>query len=171
MGKVQSNLGNCLVTILAPLVVLLVEILYLVSIWFFSRSRGFDKRGGRISRSISAVNCSFPSLPFVLLLCLTFGKLTFGMITLCNADGASFGAFAGFPPGWYWYLKSPPAPSVCHGLEWAATATWASEVEEVGLRPGSYRLVHARFVVFVGSLGRRLDCWSGEEWWGHNIPK
>lgn len=49
----------------------------------------------------------------------TFGRLTLGTITLCSALGASLGALAGFPPGWYWYLKSPllsDGAGCSHGL-------------------------------------------------------
>ena len=89
---------------------------------------------------------------------LTFGKLTLGTMTLCKALGASFGGFLGSPPGWYlwghqycssrevtfhpyWYLKcslasSPLVLSVCHGKLPGTMLTFASEVADVGLRPG-----------------------------------
>lgn len=72
----------------------------------------------------------------------TFGKLTLGTMTLCNALGASLGGFLGSPPGWYWYLKSclaasPLELSVCHGIVPGATFTLASEVAEVGLPPNT----------------------------------
>lgn len=72
----------------------------------------------------------------------TFGKLTLGTMTLCNALGASFGGFLGSPAGWYWYLKSclaasPLELSVCHGMVPGATFTLASEVAEVGLPPSN----------------------------------
>jgi len=37
---------------------------------------------------------------------LTLGRFTLGMMTLCNALGASLGGFFGLPPGWYLYLKT-----------------------------------------------------------------
>ena len=54
-----------------------------------------------------------------------------GIITECNALGASLGAALGSPPGWYWYF--PVVPD-CHGAEFGAMLTGASDDEEVGLR-------------------------------------
>jgi len=62
----------------------------------------------------------------------TFGRLTLGMMTECSALGASLGALATLPPGWYWYL--PPWLSPCHGM--LATLTpLSSDVADVGLLP------------------------------------
>lgn len=49
-----------------------------------------------------------------------------------NAEGASFLGALGSPPGWYWYLPSPPADS--HGLLFSAWLTLRSEEELVGDR-------------------------------------
>lgn len=62
---------------------------------------------------------------------LTLGRLTFGTTTLCSALGASFGAFDGSPPGWYWYL---PDVFVSHGREFGAMLTGISLLEDVGFR-------------------------------------
>jgi hypothetical protein len=61
------------------------------------------------------------------------------MMTTFKADGASFlGAF-GSPPGWYWYLPSPP-PSF-HGSLSAALETWRSDEALVGDRAARCELV------------------------------
>jgi hypothetical protein len=62
-------------------------------------------------------------------------------MTEFNALGASFGAFFGFPPGWYWYLYCscaalPSTLSFCHGMLPAAMLTLLSEVADVGFLPG-----------------------------------
>ena len=58
-------------------------------------------------------------------------------MTVFNALGASFGAFFGFPPGWYWYLEAAPPSflSLCHGMLPAAMLTLLSEVADVGFLP------------------------------------
>lgn len=62
----------------------------------------------------------------------TFGRVTFGMMTTFNAEGASFLGALGSPPGWYWYFPEPP-PSFQGSLS-AACATVRSEEELVGDR-------------------------------------
>lgn len=56
------------------------------------------------------------------------------MMTEFNAEGASFLGALGSPPGWYWYLPSPPPSS--QGLLLAASATVRSEEALVGERAG-----------------------------------
>ena len=62
----------------------------------------------------------------------TFGKVTFGMMTTFNAEGASFLGALGSPPGWYWYFPEPP--SSFHGSLSFAFATARSEEALVGFR-------------------------------------
>lgn len=71
---------NLLVSVLAPLVVGIVELLYKV----------------RMRRVSTAGEYR------------TFGSVTLGMTTTFNADGASFLTLVS-PPGWYWYGPDPPA--------------------------------------------------------------
>ena len=63
----------------------------------------------------------------------TLGRLTSGMTVTLMALGASFGAFAGLPPGWYRYLPSE-AP-LSQGMDSRAMPTGVSEVAAVGVRP------------------------------------
>lgn len=62
---------------------------------------------------------------------LTLGRLTLGTMTSFKAEGASLRALEVSPPGWYWYLASPP---VFQGSESGAMLTGFSDEEEVGLR-------------------------------------
>jgi hypothetical protein len=62
---------------------------------------------------------------------LTLGRLTLGTMTSLRAEGASLRGLLVSPPGWYWYLASPP---VFQGSESTAMATGFSDEEEVGLR-------------------------------------
>jgi hypothetical protein len=100
---------NRLVALLAPLVVLLVQLLFQTS--------------------------ATPSLPkqrnVIDAVYLTFGRLTFGIITSFKAEGASLRPRLGSPWGWYWYLAVPP---VFQGSESPAWATLFSLLAEVGLR-------------------------------------
>ena len=102
--KLQTDFGR-LVAVLAPLVVLLVKLLVEV-----------------LATQNSMCVC------FQL---LTLGRLTLGTITSLRAEGASLRGLMVSPPGWYWYLASPP---VFQGSESAAMATGFSDEEEVGLR-------------------------------------
>jgi hypothetical protein len=81
MTEVEGKYGKArrgLVAILAPLVVLVVEFLQCVS-----------------------QMCEMPLRAWLVEKC-TFGRVTLGMMTVFNAEGASFvGAFLS-PPGWYW---------------------------------------------------------------------
>jgi len=54
------------------------------------------------------------------------------MTTSFNAEGASFLGALKSPPGWYWYLPSPPPSS--HGLLLGAWETERSEEALVGER-------------------------------------
>ena len=98
------GLGS-LVAVLAPLVVLVVERLNSVSSGTICL--GVDK--GR-----------------------TLGKVTLGMMTTFNAEGASFLGALRSPPGWYWYLPSPP-PSF-QGSLFSACAIVRCEEALVGFR-------------------------------------
>lgn len=62
----------------------------------------------------------------------TLGRVTLGMTTTFNADGASFLGALVSPPGWYWYLPSPPPSS--QGLLLGAWETDRSEEALVGDR-------------------------------------
>jgi hypothetical protein len=81
----------------------------------------------------------------------TFGKVTFGMMTVFNAEGASFLGALGSPPGWYWYLPSPPPDS--HGLLFAAWLTLRSEEALVGDRAAT--VSHARLKMDFRGMARR----------------
>ncbi len=90
-----------LVTVLAPLVVLLVEFLYVISASFLMYIYGI----GRIACNSTTFlqydpESSGPTFRFENL-SLTFGRLTLGTITLWRALGASLGGFFGSLPGWY----------------------------------------------------------------------
>lgn len=63
----------------------------------------------------------------------TLGRVTLGMMTTFSAEGASFLVEVS-PPGWYWYLPSPPPSS--QGLLLGAWATLRSEEALVGDRAG-----------------------------------
>ena len=79
----------------------------------------------------AAVPTAVPTaLPRVIL--HTLGRLTSGIMTECSALGASLGALAGFPSGWYWYF--PPTEPPCQGML-ATLIPLSSEVAEVGLLP------------------------------------
>jgi hypothetical protein len=79
-----------------------------------------------------AIPANVRKLQLGVLDCRTLGNVTFGMMTVFNAEGASFlGAFMS-PPGWYWYLPSPPPDS--QGLLFSAWATLRSEEALVGDR-------------------------------------
>lgn len=72
-------------------------------------------------------------------------------MTTFNAEGASLGAALGSPPGWYWYLPSPPCSS--HGLLLAAWATFRSEEELVGDRAAVVSIARAQ-ILFAEVMAR-----------------
>jgi hypothetical protein len=83
----------------------------------------------------------------------TFGSVTLGMITTLSADGASFLGALVSPPGWYWYLPSPP--SSCQGLLLGAWATDRSEEALVGERAAKVSDVRGQ-----GARPRCVDAWE-----------
>jgi len=85
---------------------------------------------------------------------LTAGRLTLGIITECNALGASLGAAFGSPLGWYWYF--PVVPD-CHGAELGAMLTGASDDDDVGLRASLsvselFMLTEELSIFFLGAM-------------------
>jgi hypothetical protein len=99
-----TELGS-LVAVLAPLVVLVVECLTVSD-------------SGVLCLGIDSER--------------TLGKVTLGMMTTFNAEGASFLGALRSPPGWYWYLPSPP-PSFQGSLS-SACAMVRCDEELVGFR-------------------------------------
>lgn len=82
----------------------------------------------------------------------TLGKVTLGMMTVFNAEGASF-LTRSSPPGWYWYLPSPPPSS--QGLLLAAWATLRSEEAEVGDRAATVSIAPNQSVQPRGMVAAR----------------
>lgn len=108
---IATTLFSNLIAILAPFVVLLVQVLYGVS--SRAQPQGFQHwmlRGFH-----------------------TLGRLTSGMTVTFRALGASLGAASGSPPGWYLYL--PSVEPVSQGMPDLAMPTSFSEVDLVGVRP------------------------------------
>jgi hypothetical protein len=121
----STSSQRTLVTVLAPLVVLVVQMLS-TKISLLSKVRSIVRaRRVRVSKKKRPWNSGLHPR--------TLGRVTSGTITTLTALGASLGAADLSPPGWYRYL--PSVEPVSHGMPAEAIGTVFSDVDLVGVRP------------------------------------